>query len=340
VKLSRREVVFGSISLGLLPSLPTAARAEPIITTAVVVGAIVTAAISFVVERSLAAAMGGYTLVDVHTWIREAVAEIEAYTKNYIDGTEIGKMEAAVSGFETQLRTYAAMGAKARRTNRYLIENCDNLTSSLVPLSVKYREAFYIALAAMSFRIITVAGLVQGDKQSAHVSGMTRMMDDFLISIHRHYTALLQNLEPDQRIKILCDEDPGGPPQADGLPPEPGYYFCWCTLDSQDVGEAGTFTDERDKDYAFRLAKNWADANVRPNIQNQFDTFKKDGKALISGTFTAFSDLCQQVEVAYKPPSAALEKLLSEAKAFSFSVQSQVGMMPGALTFPVKSAKQ
>src|SRR5262249_21944201 len=116
-------------------------------TAALVCEWLIEGAISYVGGAALKSAIGGATISDVHTWIREAVAELEQFITSKLDQLVMEKMEAELEQTKQNIREYASLPSGKLRINRYLIENADTHSWELVSLSLNYRQAYAVSLA-------------------------------------------------------------------------------------------------------------------------------------------------------------------------------------------------
>jgi hypothetical protein len=266
---------------------------------AAVVGYLLEGAFQYVGGALMSSALGGATITDVHTWIREAVVELEAFVAAKLDQLVLQQLAGDMDQAKANIQEYASLKPRERSKNRYLIEFADTHARSLISISLNYRQSFFVSLAAMAYWSFARYALYADDHATAHIRTMKGDVDEFLIKASETFQYLLDRQSPDYRIKVVCDVDPGLPGQDD-VPPEPGYYYCWVTLDGHDVG--GDVQDPNDEARAQRQAQAYADRQIRPAVEKDFQQFKANGKKSLKLIADTYDRMCRHVGGSYTPP--------------------------------------
>jgi hypothetical protein len=206
------------------------------VVAAYVVEYLVQGAIAYVGGQLMASALGGATITDVRTWIREAVAELEGFISAKLDEKTIEDMTADLDGVRKSLREYSALSKGKQRENRFLIENADISTGRLTSLALKYDQAFLILVTGMAYRFFALFALYKLDKDAGHITQAKDEVDDFLLKMNDMYGRLHAKLAPSLRIRVDCYMDPGSPGQSGqtGHMPD-GFNACDVYLDGVSV---------------------------------------------------------------------------------------------------------
>jgi hypothetical protein len=243
MRIGRRQFLIGAGGLPVLCILPGAALAEPITLAGAagfVAAALLAGAISYVGGQVMARALGAATIDDVKTWIQEAVREIEAYisakVQEELDDQVLQQMSATLSGIRSDLTQYAALNRDHQKQNRYLLDDCDLRTASLIPLALHYDPALYIALTAMAYRLFCLQGHYLFDKDPGHITSARSDIDNFLVNVKANSTRIQNRMDPTAHVTISCvsETETCGPPPTDenGAPsgspdcsPVPAYCF-------------------------------------------------------------------------------------------------------------------
>jgi hypothetical protein len=291
---------------------------------ALLVGYLIEGALSYVGGQLMKSAMGDATITDVQTWIRAAVAELEAFLSAKLDDLLMQQMTAELAQLKQNLTEYASLSPHNLKANRYLIEDADTHGVALTTLSFPHEVAFFVSTSAIAYFIYARWALYMDDKDHGHVTSFKNFMDEYFSTIVPAYQKILQRLDPNTRLKIVCDSTPGLPPQGD-IPPTPGYYYCYTALDGQPAG--GEFDDDTDEGRARNQAQAYCDANIRPAIVAKFQDFQAKGAIAINLAAQAYEKMCKKVGGSYNPPVALPPIPLAP---LPFPPTSTV-LMPGAI---------
>jgi hypothetical protein len=287
--------------------------------------ALLEGAISYLGGKLMASALGEATITDVHTWIRQAVLELEAFVSAKIDELVLQQMDAELEQLKQNILEYAGLPASKLKVNRNLIDNADTHSVALAKLALNHDAAFFISTASMAYLFFARTALFRGDGAASHIASIKGFVDEFLIQATPMYQRILVRLDPNSRIKIVCDEDPGLPGQFPDIPSEPGYYFCYPTVDG--VETDGWSRDDTDENRARHAAQAYSDANIRPAVLKQFQKFQSTGLRALHLTADVYNRMCHKIGGNYTPP-LPLPVVVSEV--FTLTAKSTV-LVPGAI---------
>lgn len=209
--MNRRNFLQTSVySIGFA-FFPLRLKADPVTlgTAAAFVGIeLLKGAISYVGGSVLSHALGAATINDVHTWILEAVAELEAFVsdelKKQLDDKVVEQLRSNLSGIITDLNQYASLKEEDQKNNIYLLQNCDIKTADLIPLSLNYDQALFITSAAMAYRLNTLWSLFQIDNDPGHISSAKDMMDTYVKTSTDIRNKIFNSMSPDSHFTINC----------------------------------------------------------------------------------------------------------------------------------------
>mgnify|MGYP003381741482 CR=1 FL=1 len=212
---------------------------------AYVVEYLVQGAIAYVGGQLMGSALGGATIIDVRTWIREAVAELEGFIAAKLDEKTIEEMTDDLGSVRKSLREYSALSKGNQPKNRFLIEDVDIATGRLTSTARRYDQAFLIFVAGIGYRFFSLFALYKLDRDAGHITHAKEEVDDFLVKLNDMYGRLHAKLDPSLRVRVDCYEDPGSP----GYPGEIGHRpdgFCACDVYLDGVCVNSFFSDYRD----------------------------------------------------------------------------------------------
>ncbi len=294
-------------------------------TALVVCQYLIKGAISYAGGLALKSAIGGATITDVRTWIREAVVELEEFIADKLDQMVMQQMAADLDQTKENIGEYASLPSGKLRINRYLIQDADTHTSALVALSLNYKQAYSVSMAAMAYWCFARQALYLDDKAAGHITSMKDSIDDFMIRGSATYRFLLDQRSPDRRLRVACEVEGDLPPQGD-IPGEPGWWECWVELDGHEVGGCDA-RDDHDEARAARQSRACSDAKIRPAVQAQYDKFKSDALMPLQLIATCYARMCKEIGGQYTPPPG----LPFDIAGVSIVRPTPTLLMPGAI---------
>jgi len=300
MNFSRRQVLAQVAAAGAAVCLPIRSYADPItfsMAAAYVGKELLSGAIQYVGGKIMAQVLGDPTISDVKAWIQEAVAELEAYVSAALDAKVIEQMQADLESVNTRLHEYAALRPANQKTNRHLIEVCNDVTSGLLPLSLNYDQALFITTATMGYRLFSLYALYQLDKDPGHIAAAKDTMDDFVIRTMATRDKIAKSLDPSTLAGGCGRHDITiGPIQH-----QVTHVFWNCNVSHNgQVIWAQTFRDT-------------SEAAARAQFAAQLDQDKKQFTALYDGflgainpsiasAVLAYQDMCRKIGKTYTPP--------------------------------------
>ncbi|BBZ91326.1 hypothetical protein BRDID11004_75460 [Bradyrhizobium diazoefficiens] len=320
---SRREMICGLIAT-TLPFSRSAAAQEPVTlgSAAAFVGlALLQGAISYVGGRLLASALGDPVISDAQSWLKNAIAELEAFVsaelRRQLDERVMEQMRADLQGINTNLYQYSSLRASNRLRNKYLLETCDTTTASLVPLSLNYDQALFVTTTAMAYRLFTLYALYELDHDRGHIRSARPTMDDFVRRVSAIRDKVGHQMSPDAHFKINCtivgETTYTCIGVRDGAPITP-LYRAPPTINGRDAFEVMRESIKR------RIAP------LTEPMQKQADEFLKSANTSIQLAIDGYDKMCRRIGETYSLPAGAPPLLkIGVAKI------PAVVVMPGAI---------
>jgi hypothetical protein len=159
-------------------------------------------AIEYVGGRVMSSAFGDATITDVRTWIREAVAELEAFISEQLTELVMNEITSDLDGVIKNLREYASLKQEDQSSNKSLLEYSDEKTASLVSLSSKYDRAFFVCAAVMGYRLFCLYALYKLDNDQGHITTAKPEMDEFLASAQAGRDRIANGMAPETHLII------------------------------------------------------------------------------------------------------------------------------------------
>ena len=333
VNLSRRRFVKAATSTLFLTLSTRPVRAQGWEAGAAwVAEELLKGAINYVGGQLMARALGGAVLTDVRTWIREAVAELEAFFVAKLDEKVLERIRAELEGTIENLNEYSHLQPRNLSKNRFLIEHADILTASLVPLTLNYNQAVFIAYSAMAYRFVALTALYKLDQDKGHILSAKKMVDNFIIKSNSITETITERLDPKRRLTVSCGKGEGNwerpPPGGEGYDPGPSiYYYCDVFLDGRAVGDS--FIDDMNQNVARSQARNFLN-RISPPVVKQWEDYKATSARALSLTVACYTQMCRKVGTDYVSPI--------EVPTMPIVVPTQemqkVRSMPGAVVLP------
>jgi hypothetical protein len=254
-------------------------------------------AISYIGGQLMSHALGDPTITDVRAWIQNAVAEIEAFVsaelRRQLDERVLEQMRADLEGINTNLYHYASLESP-NQTNRYLLEICDTTTARLMPLSLNYDQALFVTTTAMAYRLFTLCGLYELDKDTGHIESARPMMDEFVTRTSAIRDKIGALMSPENHFRINCtivgEKDYTCTGIRDGVPITPPYH-------------APPLINGRDSFDVMREAIKKSMAPLTDPIQKQHDEFLKSANSSIRLAIECYNKMCEKIGGAYSLPT-------------------------------------
>jgi hypothetical protein len=172
-----------------------------------IAGAVVEGALGYAGGEVLRLALGSAGIDDVAGWIKAAVAELERFFSAKLDEKIVERMATDVEGIQQGLLEYAALEPANRKKNRFLIEHADVTTAAVVPLSLRYQQAYDISLAVMGFRFMALQALYELDADAGHIVSQQSAVDRFIEAAVSSFYEIQTQLDPKTRIKVDVEAD-------------------------------------------------------------------------------------------------------------------------------------
>jgi hypothetical protein len=261
-------------------------------------------AIQYVGGKLMASAMGDATITDVRTWIREAVAELEAFVsaelRRQLTEMVMNQMVADLEGIIKNLNEYAALEPDNDDRNRFLLEGADLKTGSLVSLALDYDQALFTALTAMAYRLATLFALFKIDGDHGHITTAKSEVDDFVQKVSVIRDRVNKSLSPETRLTIQYSVRPGT--WNNPIIRFRGLVF----LD----GRQASSTEESQLLSDVEQKANQIRANLAVAVIKQQTEFHDKVNSGIKLTATCYNDMCHKIGGSYPIPAAVSELLV------------------------------
>lgn len=177
---------------------------------------LLTAAISYAGGAVLTSALGVPTLRDVHTWIAEAVAQIETFIAVKLEQQIMDQMTANLEGVSASMADYAGLSwiDQHLEANIGEVVSCDETALPLVQLAIDNDPACFVATAALGYLLLARQARFNYDKGTSHITSLKPYFDAFLLALCQMRDRIAQPLGPETHVKLQCwNEDIpfGGP---------------------------------------------------------------------------------------------------------------------------------
>jgi hypothetical protein len=246
-------------------------------------------------QQLLQGILGGVKTIDVRTWVREAVAQIEEFVseelRHQLTELVMKQMNADLQGVSLNASQYDGLLPEHRLGRKTLLEEINHDTGPLVSLALAYPQALFIAFPAIAYRFYALLALYDLDNDKGPILQEKPNVDQFLKKVSENYRTIVPALEPQNRIKVKCSlmhpgsEDPIQDVQCDVIVDGAKREWVW--------------------DSSEEAARRKADAVVArfaPPIQKDLADFQSAVKASWSKTVECYAAMCKKVDSSYAAP--------------------------------------
>lgn len=205
---SRRRLLLGLLALTIPLPISRISRAAAQITFGLVGLWLLQGAVAYVGGKVLGKILGDPTIRDVRVWILAAVDELKNFVsselKIQLDKQVLNKMQSDLEGINENLYHYASLSKENQITNRYLLEHSDTFTASLVPLSLRFDQSFFVATVAIAYRLMVLNSLYLLDKDAGHIKSARRSVDHALTQLSVTRDRIAYNISPSSQFDVSC----------------------------------------------------------------------------------------------------------------------------------------
>lgn len=184
-------------------------------------------AVSYMGGKLLSSIMHDPSISDVEGMIRNAIAEINAYTRRVIEENEIRKLVAQMDSITRNLRQYAnATTIPDMQANKYLLTDAILKTSEAMSACMTLGIAASFCYAnAVSLRLLALSAFFTLEKSPASRTAAIESVDEGKKALESLFPAFEKSWEPDTRIQIPN-------PPCRWIPDErQPYGSCWLVID-------------------------------------------------------------------------------------------------------------
>jgi hypothetical protein len=322
MQISRRTLITGSAAFLGSTALSRPGWAIEPFTAAWLAAAVLEAGLKWATGKALDAAMGGFTLNDVHTWIREAVAEIEAFVLAKLDEKVLEQLKSRVEAMRDSMSQYANLQPKKRRAGKFLLEHIDVTSAELLHLTFNYPQALAVGFVALGYRMLAVTSLYKLEGDAGFIVGDKQLIDDCITNYSKMYEGFRKRLSPESRIAMRCwEDDPPGHPGDNG-PPDTGSYICTVALDGGEVRSWDT-SHINEEESVRRNASNYIQTNLKPTVLENLHKFEAANLTCFHKTIDTYTSMCKLANINYKSPIEFPEALAADNRPRTL-------FMPGA----------
>lgn len=241
----------------------------------------------------MANALGSAKIVDVRTWIMEAVAQIQAFVheelRKQLSKLVIDQMEAELQACISHANQYAALSRVNQAKNRALLEHINNTTASAIPRVRQFDQATPVLAGLMAYRLIARNGLYELDKDPGHITGMRSDMDAYILAMDEISKRVLPKLAVSARLVF---DGCRSLPRSEG---SKNQAACRYIIDGK--------TEE-----PYTNPPRYTNAMIRAEyekmLQTQYDLFAAQTTSYKSYAENAFNKMCKKVGQSYAVGSA------------------------------------
>jgi hypothetical protein len=299
--ISRRSLIVGSAAFLGSTALSRPVWAVEPFTATWLAAAVLEAGLKWATGTALDAAMGGFTLNDVHTWIRQAVAEIEAFVSAKLDEKVLEQIRSHVEAMRDLMNQYASLKPKKRFAGKFLLKHVDTTSAELLHLTFNYPQAMAIGFVALGYRMLAVTSLYKLERDAGFIVGDKQLIDDCIINYNKMYEGFRKGLSPESRIGRRCwEDDPPGHPGDNGGP-EVGSYNCSVALDGVEVGSWDTSYINQEESVR-RRADDYIQNKLKPPVLENLHKFEAATLACFHKTIDTYTTMCKLAKITYKSP--------------------------------------
>ena len=275
--------------------------------------ALIQGAISYVGGKIMSQIMGDPSITDVHGWIEEAVGELESFVsaelQKDLDEKVIEQMRANLQGTITNLTHYADLSLRDQKKDRwlYLVQDADEATSVLLPLSMNYDQAIFISTVAMGYRLIALQALFKVGRDAGDITSAKIMMDSLLTYLVAARNRVAAEMSPAAHIRTSLflysryNGNPRGPNTGRAVWAE---VFVDGKSTWKDVEWAGPGVYQSVHDAMQAVV-----SQLSIPFQKQTDDFIAKVNASINLLITCYDDMNKQIGNRYAPPPGVLAEV-------------------------------
>ena len=293
-------------------------------------------ALAFVGGKALNNALGYASISDVRMWTRQAVAELKAFVseelQRQLEDLVLRKMEAELAETLIHIEQYAELSKETQASNKFLLEKVSTLTAGLVPRSLQFDQAYFVATTAIAYRFFALYALYQFDKDKAHINSARGMVDSAVKQLRLSRNRLSHEMSPEAHFDIVCEEKrynyyteeiPKGPPSFSII------RTCFGTRDGRRVTDRYS-VDMMYRKYAKTTPRKQVEVALEPLItpmRQEAQDFLKMANTSLSEVIRCYDEMCQKIGKSYKPPVDADAESVLEIEAVDIP---NLIKMPGA----------
>ena len=269
-------------------------------------------AIAFVEGKALKNALGYATISDVRMWIRQAVAELKTFVseelQRQLEDLVLRQMESELAGMLNNIDQYASLSENAQKTNRFLLEEVSTFTARLVPRSLQFDQAYFVATVAIAYRFFALYALYQFDKDKGHIDSAKRMVDSAVKQLRLSRNRLSHEMSPEAHFDIVCEEKRYDY-YTEEIPTRPPSFSiirtCFGTRDGRRVTDRYSVDKMYIKD-AKTTPRKQVEVALEPLItpmRQEAQDFLEMANTSLSEVIRCYDEMCQKIGKRYTPPA-------------------------------------
>ena len=268
--------------------------------------------LAFVGGQGLSNALGLSSIQDVRIWIRAAVEELKAFVskelQRNLDNLVLVEMEAKLAAILINIDHYAQLSEGSRETKRGLLEEISKSTALLVPRSLQFDQAYFVATTAIAYRLFVLYALYQLDEDKGHITSAKQMIDSAVRQLELSRNRLSQEMSPEAHFDIVCEtkrheelpreEIPRGPPTFRFI------MSCFGTRDGHPVTNRYSEEIDRIGDAPTTLTEK-VEAALEPlttPMRNEARDFLEMANTSLLKVVQCYDRMCQKIGQSYESP--------------------------------------
>ena len=294
--------------------------------------ALLNGALSFVGGQLLRNALGYPSISDVRIWIRHAVAELKAFVseelQRQLDDLELRDMENELQGILNNLHQYAELSSENQKSNRFLLDYVAISTARLVPRSLRFDQAYFVATTAIAYRLFILHALFTLDNDKGHIKSAKPMIDGAITQLALSRNRLIKEMSPVAHFDIVCSVKTHHDYLAE-IPRSSADIritrtaHCFGTLDGRPITE--TYSAEFHKKHILKMQIEEEMAPRKAEMKQQAQDFRRKANASLYRIIECYDTMCKKIGESYTAPEEA--KRIRNIRAIDIPDLVQ---MPGA----------
>ena len=210
-----------------------------------------------------------------------------------------------MEGILNNIHHYASLSEKAQKTNKFLLEEVSILTARLVPRSLQFDQAYFVATTAIAYRFFALYALYQFDKDEGHINSLKPMVDSAVKQLGLSRICLSHEMSPEAHFDIVCETKTYTYYEEELRASYKTVVSCFAKRDGRRV------TDKYSSEFgrvSSTTLKKQVEAALEPlttPMRQEAQDFLKLANTSLSEVIRCYDEMCQKIGKSYTPPADA-----------------------------------